>query len=100
MGYYPLLVPFFSLKSLYEEVLYARRWDGSYIYDDPPSKDELAWTYAVLDAPVIPWLEQTPTEMSEICSEEVSAYLGGLGTAEECMDKIQSRVSLWAAERK
>ena len=100
MGYYPLSVPFFSLKPLYEEVLYARRWDGSYIYDEPPTQEELAWTYAVLDAPVIPWLEQTPKELSEICTEEVSAYLGGLGTAEECMDKIQSRAALWMAERK
>ncbi len=101
MGYYPLSVPFFSLKSLYEDVLFTCRADGSYIYGDHiPTPEELMQTYALLDEPVIPWLEQTPKEVGDICNEEISAFLGGLGTAEECMDKIQSRVSLWTAERR
>ncbi|MBE6726272.1 MAG: hypothetical protein E7576_13955 [Ruminococcaceae bacterium] len=98
MGYYPILVPFFSLKSLYEEVQFACRSDGRYIYEIP-TREELDWTYSVLDRPVIPWLEQTTKEMGELCNEEISAYLSGLGTADDCADKVQSRVSVWLSER-
>ena len=100
MGYYPLSVPFFSLKSLYKDVLYSCRADGSYIYGDHiPTPEELTQTYALLDEPVIPWLEQTPKEVGDIFNEEISAFLGGLGTADDCADKVESRVALRIAER-
>jgi|GEM_PF-1442408 len=37
-------------------------------------------------------------EIYSILAEEMSAFLSGVGTAEECAAKIQSRVSLWLAE--
>ena len=54
------------------------------------------------------WLEEAggraidllPPEVNELIREEISAYLGGVGTAEECAKKIQSRVSIWLAENK
>ena len=93
-------VPFFTLKPLYEEVQYARRWDGSYAWSDPPTPEELEWIYRTLDDAGKPWLESTPEELGAICREEISAYFGGLGTAEECADKVQSRAGIWLSERR
>ena len=46
-------------------------------------------------------LSMTPyEEIGDILSEEVSAFLGGLGTADDCAKKIQSRVSIWLAEHR
>jgi hypothetical protein len=92
-------VPFFTLKPLYEEVQYAKRWDGSYVWD-VPTAEELDWVYDLLDNAGTPWLESTPDELGVICREEISAYFGGLGTAEECADKIRSRAGIWMAERR
>jgi len=39
-----------------------------------------------------------PDQVREIIDEEVSYLLGGVGTAERCAEKIQSRVSIWMAE--
>ncbi|MBQ2545657.1 MAG: hypothetical protein II557_05140 [Clostridia bacterium] len=39
-------------------------------------------------------------EIRNILTEETSAYLAGLGSAEDCAAKIQSRVSIWLAEHK
>ena len=39
-------------------------------------------------------------EIYAILHEEMSAFLGGVGTAEDCAAKIQSRVSIWLAENK
>lgn len=44
--------------------------------------------------------ETVPTAVSEIVSEEVSAYLGGARSAEDCAKIVQSRVDLWLAENK
>ena len=35
-----------------------------------------------------------------ITTEEVNAFYGGVGSAEDCAKKIQSRVSIWLAENK
>ena len=44
-------------------------------------------------------LSMTPYEkIGDIISEEISAFLGGVGTAEDCAKKIQSRASIWLAE--
>ena len=45
-----------------------------------------------------PMTETLPPEIAAIVAEEISAYLGGVGTPESCAWKIQSRVSLWLAE--
>ena len=43
-------------------------------------------------------MDTLPAELDAIIREEISAYLGGMGTAEDCAKKIQSRVELWLAE--
>ncbi len=43
----------------------------------------------------------TVTEVKSIdgiVTEELSAYFSGVGTAEDCAEKIQSRVGIWLAE--
>jgi len=45
-----------------------------------------------------PLREQISEDVRAIIREEISAYLGGVGTAEDCAKKIQSRVSIWLAE--
>ena len=45
-----------------------------------------------------PMIDAVPETVTEIANEEVSAFLGGVGTAEDCAKKIQSRVSIWIAE--
>ena len=45
-----------------------------------------------------PMIDAVPETVTEIANEEVSAFLGGVGTAEDCAKKIQSRVSIWLAE--
>ena len=36
----------------------------------------------------------------QIVREEISAFLSGVASAEDCAAKIQSRASIWLAERK
>jgi len=43
-------------------------------------------------------MDLLPGELDSIIREEVSAFLGGMGTAEDCAKKIQSRVNLWMSE--
>ena len=45
-----------------------------------------------------PMTESVPPEITSIISEEISAFFGGVGTAEDCAKKIQSRVSIWLSE--
>ena len=47
----------------------------------------------------VPLSKRIPDEVTSILNEELSAFLAGHGTAEDCAAKIQSRVSLWLAER-
>ena len=42
--------------------------------------------------------DSIPTAIFEIVREEVSAYLGGARSAEDCAKIVQSRVDLWLAE--
>ena len=44
--------------------------------------------------------ESVPAMISAIIEEELSAFAAGVGTAEDCAAKIQSRVSIWMAEHK
>lgn len=43
-------------------------------------------------------LSRTPDAIRDIVLEEISYLTGGVGTAEDCTAKIQSRVSIWLAE--
>ena len=51
-----------------------------------------------LDTEGIPLCDRLPNAVSEIIEEEFSALAAGQGTAADCADKIQSRVSIWLAE--
>ena len=64
----------------------------------PLTEEEYAGLYEILDHAGSPILEDTPEDVWNIVNEEMSAFLSGMGTAEECAKKIQSRVSIWLAE--
>ncbi|MCR4907104.1 MAG: hypothetical protein K6A33_13625, partial [Clostridiales bacterium] len=64
----------------------------------PPDEEQIARVRAFLDAPVAPAYEELPYEVSSIIREEISSFIGGVGTAADCAGKIQSRMSIWLAE--
>ncbi len=45
-----------------------------------------------------PLIYEIPDAVRHIVRDEMSTYFGGLGTAEDCAKKIQSRVSIWLSE--
>ena len=45
-----------------------------------------------------PMTESVSPQITEIIREEISAYTSGVGSAEDCAKKIQSRVSIWLSE--
>lgn len=45
-----------------------------------------------------PIIKHMPTAIYDIISEEFSTYACGMGTAEDCAKKIQSRVNIWVSE--
>ncbi len=111
--------PFFALKPQYEkaievviapkeyEIILSDEELAEYgIYRDASTykpktaltEEEFAKLYELLDNAGSPLLSRTPTAVQEIVGEEISAYLAGMGTAEECANKIQSRVEIWIAE--
>lgn len=47
----------------------------------------------------IPFALSANEDVTAIVNEEISVFLGGVGTAEDCAKKIQSRVSIMLAER-
>ena len=47
----------------------------------------------------IAMLMEYPNDVTAIVEEEISVFLGGVGTAEDCAKKIQSRVSILLAEK-
>ncbi len=67
---------------------------------EPPDEEQIARVRALLDAPVAPAYEDLPMEISSLIREEISSFLGGVGTAEDCAKKIQSRVSIWLSENR
>ena len=68
-------------------------------YTVEPFDDALidAW-FDMLDRGGTPILDRIPDAVAAIVNEEISAFLAGVGTAEECAAKIQSRASIWLAE--
>lgn len=51
-----------------------------------------------LDRSGNPLIHEIPDAVTDIVKEEMSVYFGGLGTAEDCAKKIQSRVTIWLSE--
>ena len=103
-----------SLKSRYRQTADAYAADkyryvfrGGALTRDPEKSDlpgfdlHPAETFArmeeLLDGPAAPLLPLN-RDLYAIAEEELSAYLGGLGTPEDCAAKIQSRASVWLAE--
>ena len=70
---------------------------GRILRADP---EELADLRAFIDGAGEPFTNAFPAELNEIVQEELSAYFSGMGTAEDCAAKIQSRASIWLAENR
>ena len=51
-----------------------------------------------LDRSGNPLIHEIPDAVTDIVKEEISVCFGGLGTAEDCANKIQSRVTIWLSE--
>ncbi|MBO7404053.1 MAG: hypothetical protein J6V24_03745, partial [Clostridia bacterium] len=47
-----------------------------------------------------PYTLSVHEEIAAIIQEEISAFLAGHGTSDDCAAKIQSRASIWLAEHK
>ena len=64
-----------------------------------PTAEDFARLEAFLDNDAgYPLTERVSPEINDIIEEEISAYFAGVGSAEDCARKIQSRVSIWLAE--
>lgn len=67
---------------------------------EPPDEEQIARVRSWLDSAGGSAIDLLPPEVNELIREEISAYLGGVGTAESCAAAVQSRVSLWLAENR
>ncbi len=66
-----------------------------------PTAEDFARFEAFLDNDAgYPLTERLAPEISSLIREEISAFFAGVGSAEDCAAKIQSRVSIWLAEHK
>ena len=64
-----------------------------------PTAEDFARFEAFLDNDAgYPLTERLSPVITSIIKEEISAFLSGKGTAEDCAKKIQSRASIWMAE--
>ena len=73
---------------------------GGTWYLEPFDEEELSYLRGFIDSAGEPFTNAFPDELNEIVQEEISAYLAGMGTPEDCAKKIQSRASIWLAEHK
>ena len=64
----------------------------------PLTEEEITELYEILDNMGSPIIERTPEAVADIVNEEMSSYFSGMGTAEDCAEKIQSRVEIWLSE--
>ena len=62
------------------------------------TEDDRQRLWELFDHAGTPIIYNTPEGVEDIVSEEVSAFLAGMGSAEECAGKIQSRAEIWLAE--
>ncbi len=65
----------------------------------PLTDEEVEKVIEIFDNMGSPIMEKAPAAVEEIVKEEMSSYFSGMGTAEDCAKKIQSRVEIWLAER-
>ena len=65
------------------------------------SEEDLGKMKDILDSSGTPLIRTLRIgEIQSILREELSAFLGGVGSAEDCAGKIQSRVSIWLSENR
>ncbi|MBE6711010.1 MAG: hypothetical protein E7579_07820 [Ruminococcaceae bacterium] len=62
------------------------------------TEEQIAELYEMFDNMGSPIMEKTPTAVDDIVNEEMSVFFSGMGTAEDCARKIQSRVEIWLSE--
>ncbi|MBR4896756.1 MAG: hypothetical protein IKZ41_10020, partial [Clostridia bacterium] len=62
-------------------------------------KEDAAELWNILEYAGRPWLVGFDESLTEIVTEELSALTAKHVTPEECAERLQSRVSLWLAER-
>ncbi len=86
--------PIPSTKSHYLEVR------AEFRGEEAGADEATEWFFDILDGAGVPYLSGTPQAVHDIAVEEITAYLEGMGSAEDCAAKIASRVGLWAAERR
>ena len=67
---------------------------------EPVYEADIAWMRRMYDTPGDRAIDLLPTAVKDIIFEEVLELEGGVGTAEDCAKKIQSRVSIWLAEHR
>ena len=67
---------------------------------EPPDEEQIARVRSWLDSAGGRAIDLLPPEVNDLIREEISAWMGGVGTPEECAAKIQSRVSIWLAENR
>jgi len=84
--------------SAYAESQMEHDAQGTPWYLEPFDPDELSYLRSWIDSAGEPFTNAFPEELDEIMQEEISAYLAGMGTPEECAKKIQSRASIWLGE--
>ena len=60
--------------------------------------EQLETALDLIDRSGRPFRNELPDGLDDIVSEEISGFIAGLGTPEDCAAKIQSRAAIWFAE--
>ncbi len=116
-GFPTLKTTFDRYAQSYYNTVFARYYSGSggsfpYDPENPPSAGDLrepgilarfteedaAKMKTMLDEIGMPAVNGVPAEIAEIVEEEISVFLGGASSAEDCAKKIQSRAGIWLSE--
>lgn len=66
----------------------------------PFTREDCDNILAVLDEGGAPLFQRLPSEAEQIIEEELSSFFAGVGSAEDCAKKVQSRIGIWLAERR
>ncbi|MBR5680021.1 MAG: extracellular solute-binding protein, partial [Clostridia bacterium] len=81
-----------NIKAFYEIVEPGRPYTV-----EPPDEEQIQRIRTWLDSAGGRAIDLLPPEVNDLIREEISAWMGGVGTPEDCAEKIQSRVSIWLA---
>ena len=78
---------------------------GDKVIDEPCvithlGEEDIAALEELLDSAGMSILDMQSGDVYAIIKEELSAFLSGVGSAEDCAKKIQSRAGIWLAEHK